>query len=305
MAEIVVETVSLDARVTLAAFLFANNRAPMCCLHAHAGETESAYAADLVGLPPDEAAFVVAKIDGAIVGVMGAEFAAGGDRAWLRGPVVLSALGAARADAVRDALWRKLPSLLPTTVVRQDGFPEQNHGALRAWYARQGLSEQPHYFVYEAMRPERLPDQPAPVTTASPNQHESLVALAKFVFPTGYLTDAQLRASNDDDHALFVVAEGDRVDGYVYVTMQDMGDEPPQGYVDYLVVRPQARGLGYGRLLLQAALAWAFGARGAKLAALTVSADNANAMTLYRSVGFRLVSTGVPMRRDCKHGLPL
>jgi ribosomal protein S18 acetylase RimI-like enzyme len=298
MVEITVENVQPDARATLAAFLFTNNRAPTCCLHAHAGETASAYAAELAGLPPDEAAFVVAKIDGAMVGVMGAEFEAGGDRAWLRGPVASAALDPTLAAAVCDALWSQLPSLLPTTAVRQDGFPEETHSVLRAWYARHGFSEQPHYFVYEAKRPERLPDQPAPVTTASPNHHASLVALAKFVFPTGYLTDAQLCATNDDDHAVFVIADGGRVDGYVYITMQDMGDEPPQGYVDYLVVRPQARGLGYGRLLLQAALAWSFGVRGAPLAALTVAADNANAKSLYHSVGFALVSTGVPMRRD-------
>ncbi len=298
MKTITVEHVEPSARASLAAFLFANNHSPNRCLHAHAGETVSSYAADLSGLPADEAAFVVAKSDGAIVGVMGAEFEAEGDRAWLRGPVVSVALDPPNADVVRDLLWEKLAPLLPITALRSDGFPEENHHTLRAWYARHGFTQQPHYFVYEAPRPEHLPLQPVNVSVASAAHHASLIAIAKFVFPTGYLTDAQLCAANDDVHAVFVIAEGDRVDGYVYVTMQDMGDEPAQGYVDYLVVRPQARGLGYGRQLLKAALAWAFGVRGAPLAALTVAADNANAKSLYESVGFALVTTGVPMRRD-------
>ncbi len=298
MKHIHVKTVSPESRAQLAEFLCAYNRTPRLCLHSEAGETLSAYQADLAALPPDEAAFVVATIDDTIVGVMGAEFQVNGDRAWLRGPVIANALPNETTDHVGDALWLELAAQLPTTVKRYDGFLEIGHTALQAWYQRQQFTQQSHYFIYEAPRPHSVlpwPDQVKPPTAA---QRASLVALAKLVFPTGYITEAQFTAANDERHAVFVIGEGDAVDGYVYANIPDAGDEPAELYVDYLVVSPQARGKGYGRMLLQAALAWGFLDRNAGSAALSVAADNTNAKGLYASVGFELVATGVPMRRD-------
>ncbi|TAG47684.1 MAG: GNAT family N-acetyltransferase [Betaproteobacteria bacterium] len=300
MKPINVEIVNPEARAKLAEFLCENNRAPRLCLHSEAGETLSAYLADLAALPPDEAAYVAATIDDVIVGVMGAEFEPDGDRTWLRGPVIANELPSEAADGVCDALWRELADQLPATVKRFDGFPEIAHTALQAWYRRQQFTEQSHYFIYESPRPDPVlpwPDQVKPATAA---QHAALIALAKFVFPTGYITEAQFTAANDERHAVFVIGDGDAVDGYVYANIPDAGDEPTEVYVDYLVVSPQARGKGYGRMLLQAALAWGFLERNAQSAALTVAADNTNAKGLYASVGFDLVATGVPMRRDVK-----
>ncbi|HVW92675.1 MAG TPA: GNAT family N-acetyltransferase [Devosia sp.] len=52
-----------------------------------------------------------------------------------------------------------------------------------------------------------------------------------------------------------------------------------------VVVRPDRRGQGLGRAVMQAALNWTYEA-GARQAALQVLADNAPAVRLYRSLGF-------------------
>lgn len=52
-----------------------------------------------------------------------------------------------------------------------------------------------------------------------------------------------------------------------------------------VVVRPEARGQGYGRSIMQAALNWSRAA-GAYWAAIQVVSDNVPAVNLYRSLGF-------------------
>ena len=139
---------------------------------------------------------------------------------------------------------------------------------------------------------------PVNVLVASAAHHASLLELAALVFPTGYLSAAELTAVNSDQHALFIVTDGNRVAGYVYANIAEPDSPDAEVYIDYLAVRPDARGRGHGRALLQAALVWGYQRRGATRAALTVAADNSNAQELYASVGFTLFATGVPMRRD-------
>lgn len=283
---------------TLANFLLAQNVGSSLCLHSHAGDSAAAYEADLAALPPAEVRFIIAEQDARCVGVMGGEFSLEGVRAWLRGPIVDASLSAAAAAEVRDALWHQLNGALPSEIKRLDGFLDISNATGLEWYGRHGFTEQPHYFIYEARRATSAPTMPEQVQPATASQHASLLELAKLVFPSGYLTDSELTAPNDDQHALFLIAGGDRVDGYVYANITNATTEDAEVYVDYLVVRPEARGRKIGRTLLQAALSWGFAERGVSKAALTVAADNANAQGLYASVGFALAATGVPMRLD-------
>ncbi len=283
---------------TLANFLLAQNVGSSLCLHSHAGDSAAAYEADLAALPPAEACFIIAEQDARCVGVMGGEFSLEGARVWLRGPIVDASLSAAAVAEVRDALWHQLNGALPSEVKRLDGFLDISNATGLEWYGRHGFTEQPHYFIYEARRAASVPTMPEQVQQATASQHTSLLELAKLVFPSGYLTDSELTATNNDQHALFVIADGGRVDGYVYANIANADTDDAEVYVDYLVVRPESRGRKIGRTLLQAALSWGFAKRGVSKAALTVAADNANAQGLYASVGFALAATGVPMRLD-------
>ncbi len=229
---------------------------------------------------------------------MGAEFSLESKRAWLRGPVLDAALSDAVATEVRHALWSQLSAALPATIERLDGFLDISNVSGLCWYRRCGFMEQPRYLIYEAWRSQTEPTMPDNVQAAAASQHASLLELAHLVFPSGYLTEAELTAVNCDQHALFVIAEGDRVDGYVYASISNANTNDAEVYVDYLVVRPEARERKLGRTLLQAALSWGFTDRDVSKAALTVASENANAQGLYASAGFKLFATGVPMRLD-------
>lgn len=293
-----IRTVVASQWPSLATFLHAQNRAPALCLHSQTGSTLAAYMVELAALPPHEACFAAADSDEGCIGVMGAEFSRESKRAWLRGPVVDATLQNPLANQTRDLLWEQLLTALPAEITRLDAFLEVSHDAGLAWYRQQGFSEQARYFIYEAQRSPTRPVMPANVQAAATQHHASLLELAHLVFATGYLTAAELTAVNSDQHALFVIAEGDRVDGYVYANIINATTDEAELYVDYLVVRPEARGRQLGRTLLQAALHWGFVERDVSRAALTVAGDNANAQNLYASVGFALAATGLPMRLD-------
>ena len=291
-------TLEPDEWPSLAPFLHQHNVTPARCLHSGTGTTADAYREELATLPAHEACFIAAEIEGGCGGVMGAEFSLESKRAWLRGPVLDAALSGPVADEIRDALWSRLGSTLPATIERLDGFLDVGNVAGFQWYRRRGFIEQSHYFIYEAQRDQSSPAMPDNVHAAAASQHASLLELAHLLFPSGYLTDSELTAANNDRHVLFVIAEGDRVDGYLYANNSNANTDDAEVYVDYLVVRPDARGRKLGSTLLQAALSWGFAERGVAKAAVTVASDNANAQGLYASVGFKLFATGVPMRLD-------
>ena len=62
------------------------------------------------------------------------------------------------------------------------------------------------------------------------------------------------------------------------------------GAIQNVGVAPEHRGLGLGRLLVAKAL-WGFREAGLRSTFLEVTANNAHAVQLYRSLGFRLVKT--------------
>jgi ribosomal protein S18 acetylase RimI-like enzyme len=81
------------------------------------------------------------------------------------------------------------------------------------------------------------------------------------------------------------------------------------GYLQRLAVDPDDAGRGIGRALVLDGLGW-LRARGAVQALVNTQVDNERALGLYRSVGFRLLPTGLhvlgralplaPGRRDAR-----
>lgn len=102
-----------------------------------------------------------------------------------------------------------------------------------------------------------------------------------------------------DEHAVVLVAEdhGD-VMGYAYATVEGydyMALRGPAGVLQDVIVDPDARGRGVGRLLLAAAVA-ALEARGVPQVVLSAAARNERAQRLFARAGFR--PTMIEMTRD-------
>jgi len=278
----------------LAALILECNRRPdggVRCLHSAQGADLASHAAELAGLPADEAAFWAITEGGARVGVLGCEFDPALRRAWLRGPL---AVEQRVLDELLPLAGPTLEAALPD--LRQfDAFPAAGDEALNAWYAAAGYLPLLIHTVLRAPIVPR-PDSAGRVRRAVPSDLAAVGALHQSLFPVGYLRESDFRdaVEPDADRALFVaVDENDVPVGYLYVNDNDAEQE---AYVDYLGVAESQRGRGLGRALLDASFGWGT-LHGRRHVALTVSEERQGALALYRHAGFAEVSVGRHWRK--------
>jgi ribosomal protein S18 acetylase RimI-like enzyme len=115
--------------------------------------------------------------------------------------------------------------------------------------------------------------------------------------PDGYASflGSQLE---DPDKAVFVVDDNGDVLGYAYATVEGydyMALRGPAGVLHDVIVDPEHRGRGVGRLLLNAALEF-FRWRGVPRVVLATAERNEAAQRLFASAGFR--RTMIEMTRE-------
>ena len=92
---------------------------------------------------------------------------------------------------------------------------------------------------------------PLRLRTRSPSPHSTADT-----FPASGSTPAEaLLSGRDEEHAIFAATDGLRLLGSVCVSVNHA---PLEGFIDYLAVKPTARGRGIGTRLLQTALHWIF-----------------------------------------------
>jgi ribosomal protein S18 acetylase RimI-like enzyme len=102
----------------------------------------------------------------------------------------------------------------------------------------------------------------------------------------------------DPDVTVLAAEEQGRVIGYAYAASEDydwMSLRGPAGVLHDIIVDPEARGRGAGRLLLEATLDF-LRSRGAPRVVLSTAARNASAQRLFASAGFR--DTMIEMTRE-------
>ncbi len=129
--------------------------------------------------------------------------------------------------------------------------------------------------------------------------HEvGFVHLHSASFPPSSQTGDQLLAGRDVDHVILAAVDGLRILGYICLSVNYV---PHEGFIDYMAVKPSARGRGVGRWLLAQGLRWIFEERRLPQAALCVTDWREGAQRLYERAGFRLNATGVGARRYLGH----
>ena len=186
--------------------------------------------------------------------------------------------------------------LLPARIERIDAFLHaENRSGLRFLRAH-GFTLGPLTHIYVAPRFSWLDPGSAdrlyqPLRLA----HEvGFTMLHRDSFPASGSTPAEdLLAGRDDEHAIFAATDGLKFLGSVCVSVNRA---PLEGFIDYLAVKPSARGKGIGTRLLQTALHWIFDDRRLPQAALTVSDWRHGARRLYEQTGFTLQASGIAAR---------
>ena len=129
--------------------------------------------------------------------------------------------------------------------------------------------------IFQALRLVALKE--APSAFASSYEEEKDFALA--------LIEARLAAR--DDRGAFGAFHDDELIGIVVLGRIDQKKVSHKAFIWSMYVAPAARGRGVGRALLDAALALARAVPGVRQVNVGVTADNATAIRLYESAGFR------------------
>ena len=236
-----------------------------------------------------EHSFVVGvRPEGEIAAAVGCQFDPAGTLGWLWGPWI---------DRAPDRMLDQLLTLLPPSVRRLEAFLHAENQMGRRFLAMRGFSSGPLTHIYVLPLADRPPTEAAAVSGILPLRGAHEVAFARLhteTFPAGASTPAdELLAGRDDEHAIFTASDGLRLLGYVCVSVNRA---PHEGFINYLAVKPIARGRGIGGHLLQKALRWTFDEQRLPQAALCVSEWRGGARRLYEQAGFHLSASGVGMR---------
>lgn len=268
------------------------------CLHCE-GTTPAAVRAalrDPASFPAGwHRAFVVATgPDGEIVGALGFQLDADQSLGWLWGPWLPSEkLWPTLAPRLLNALLDQLPR----SVHRLEAFLHAENRPGLNFLRVHGFSPGPATHIYVAPRgawTSTADFVPLPLLRAA---HEVAFGhLHSETFPAHGCTPArELMDARDDEHVIFAATDGLRLLGSVCVSVNQA---PAEGFIDYLAVKPVARGRGVGSRLLQTALHWTFSIRNLPQAALCVTNWRDDARRLYERAGFTLQATGIAMRRN-------
>ena len=89
------------------------------------------------------------------------------------------------------------------------------------------------------------------------------------------------------------VVDDEEVLGYAVVVVGDRGEV---GELQFLGVREDCQGKGYGRRLIMTAVDWLFDHAGVSGISLNVNEELVGARRLYETMGFRLRYTGIGLR---------
>ncbi len=146
-------------------------------------------------------------------------------------------------------------------------------------------------YMLEILARDLAPSLPAPealalealaIETHSPDQDGPFVELFEAAFQDAYMGSREaLEAGRGADYRLLDLLEDGSLVGFGLYRID-------RGYVDFLAVREDRRGRGYGHVLLRAVLEDLLKARGMPSAVLNVDLANEAALGLYTGLGFKV-----------------
>lgn len=218
-------------------------------------------------------------------------------RCWILGPWVAG--DAAAWDDAAPALLDAALAQLPASVRRREVCGEVANELLADLVIERGWAptEVNHALEIDeatvAAWPDDLPT--IPIRDAVPDDLAAIAELHDAEFPATYATAAQLVGGEHDRIVLVVPAgpeEPHPIAGYAAGNVHADGE----GFIDFVVVHPDARGGGVGRRLVTALTRELLAASTTATVALTVQDHRGPARSLYEQLGFRTGSSFVAYR---------
>lgn len=262
------------ALAEIAAFVGAANADPT--QHIGYVDTSAAEATATLSELDAEAVFALGRdADGALVGVLAAEWDTELGRTWLYGPW----------GAAPDGLYAAVRAHLPPDAAEHELFCDAANTSVAAFAARHGFTLQGEHMILELSRAAvaGLPPAATPAGPIPADQRDAFTALHETCFPDTHTGAAAILAG--ERHylpPLGVLTDGALV-GYVALTAEP---EFGRAQVEYLGVAPGHRGRGLATDLVRSAVHTAFRDPRVGVVSLTVSATNPAALRVYQKAGF-------------------
>ena len=277
----------------LADWIIELNRSPEWqCLHSWSGQSAAELRDQLRrDWKAGELCYLIALEEGNWVGSIGAEYDLELGRAWIHGPHTIPGTWSRLSGVLYETLLGKIPP----GITRWDVFLNMENRRAQRFYAAQGFQQRPklsfEYCLQSEAHPEPGTELLDPLTEAN---FESFKELFLDLFPTAYYSPERIRQMDGDSHRVFMIQEADIVQGFVTLSLNPGSTS---GEIQFLGVRDECRGMGYGRQLLMTAVNWLIKEEGKSLICLNVDDENDPAIALYETLGFKLLYTGVGLFR--------
>ncbi|MTI96480.1 MAG: GNAT family N-acetyltransferase [Firmicutes bacterium] len=229
------------------------------------------------GLPVDKS-FVVLEAQGQIRGVLG--FDPDAERAWIWGPFITVQPWLPAAQA----LWAAMLPLLPRSITRLDFFYDlANSNALTLMNCF-GAKETSREVILRATRSSISRSPVVGSVGDLPLQLEArFIQLHDSLFPGTYYSGQEILCRRNHLRRLLTCTDGAELNGYIYLEAEP---ESGGGSLEYIGVKPSARGRGIGLALLTSGLDWLFSFASIDKLRLCVNVENQAAIRLYQRAGF-------------------
>lgn len=272
----------------------------------YVGATPEGIRAELDDLTPpwSDTLRVVTDDDGALRGAVVVEWDEELGRSWVLGPWVPG--DAAAWDELAPALLDAALTQVPGAITRHEVCSDVSNELLAELAAERGwsASEVNHALVADERVVAAWPDDPPtiPIRDAAAGDLPGIEPLHDAEFPGTYATAAQLLAGREDgSRVVLVVPAPERaggIAGYGAGRVQPDGE----GFIDFVVAHPEARGAGVGTRLVTALTRELLAASTTGRVSLTVQERRTEARRLYEHLGFRLDESFVAYSSEPRPG---
>jgi GNAT superfamily N-acetyltransferase len=277
----------------LAPWLIRLSQAPeRHCLHTWSGESPEELRGRLLGHLFDcELLYYIALRDGDLVGAIGSEYDEELMRAWLHGPHALEEGWGSVAGDLYDMLYEAMRP----GIKQWDSYLNIENTRGRRFYTERGFKEREGAsYEFWLNCEERVTSGNERALPIGEGHVASFKLLYERQFPEAYYSPGRIIDMIGKSHHVFVIPDGDEVMGYVVAVVSENGET---GELQFLGVRDECRGRGYGRRLILTAIDWLFDHAGVSRISLNVNQDLVGPRRLYESVGFKLRFKGIGLRK--------
>ncbi|MCE9647299.1 MAG: GNAT family N-acetyltransferase [Chloroflexi bacterium] len=233
-------------------------------------------------IPPSEGFFLAYHGD-QLAGVFGVDVNPEIGRAWLFGPLI----DHTDWQSLADDLYGVCAKIIPAGIHEQDLFCDVRNLNVKLFAERQGFPLRSETAVLTLERANDKhpgnPGHPFSIVDYDPALFGQFEQLHNLLFPKTYFTAQQIVEKLDGTRRLFLALENDSLKGYHFCKVES---DARLGYIDFIGVDESSRGHGLGSVLLGTGLDWMLSFPEIDQIHLTVNADNAPALKLYKNFGF-------------------